>query len=80
MHLVDGVNTLIADDAAGFAARVVRLYQEEALWSRLVAQQRQTLLEFFSQTRLDQTLAEFLQNVALAQAQTTHVQEAPAHE
>ena len=35
MGLVDGVNALIADTAADFAAQVERLYQDEALWERL---------------------------------------------
>jgi len=35
MHLRDGVDVLLADDAAGFADAVVRLYGDAALWSRL---------------------------------------------
>ncbi|HEX8557382.1 MAG TPA: glycosyltransferase [Pyrinomonadaceae bacterium] len=35
MHLRDGEEALIADTAADFAAAVVRLYRDEALWSRL---------------------------------------------
>jgi GT2 family glycosyltransferase/glycosyltransferase involved in cell wall biosynthesis len=36
MHLSDGVDVLVADDAGGFAEAVVRLYQDEVLWQRLV--------------------------------------------
>ena len=35
MHLVDGRDVLVADDAAGFAECVVRLYRDQPLWERL---------------------------------------------
>jgi glycosyltransferase involved in cell wall biosynthesis len=35
LSLVDEQNAMIADDAAGFAQRVVRLYEDENLWKRL---------------------------------------------
>ena len=35
MHLQDGVDVLVADDAQAFADAVVRLYQDQALWERL---------------------------------------------
>lgn len=35
MHLRDGHDVLVADDAAAFAEAVVRLYTDEALWQRL---------------------------------------------
>ena len=35
MHLADGVDVLVADDPQGFADAVVRLYQDEALWTAL---------------------------------------------
>ena len=35
MHLRDGHDVLLADDAAQFADAVVRLYRDEALWSAL---------------------------------------------
>ncbi|MDR0183429.1 glycosyltransferase family 4 protein [Lysobacter arvi] len=35
MHLVDGENALIADSAEEFAAAIVRLYGDPALWVRL---------------------------------------------
>jgi len=37
MHLQDRHDVLVADDAAGFADRVVELYRDEALWNRLSA-------------------------------------------
>ncbi|GAB2504761.1 glycosyltransferase [Pseudoxanthomonas sangjuensis] len=37
MHLQDRYDVLVADDAAGFADRVVELYRDEALWNRLSA-------------------------------------------
>jgi GT2 family glycosyltransferase/glycosyltransferase involved in cell wall biosynthesis len=35
MHLADGRDVLVADDAAAFAERVVRLYHDQPLWERL---------------------------------------------
>jgi glycosyltransferase involved in cell wall biosynthesis len=35
MHLVDGQDVLVADQADAFAQAVVRLYQDPALWQRL---------------------------------------------
>jgi glycosyltransferase involved in cell wall biosynthesis len=35
MHLRDGHDVLVADDADAFAAAVVRLYRDEALWMEL---------------------------------------------
>jgi GT2 family glycosyltransferase/glycosyltransferase involved in cell wall biosynthesis len=37
MHVVAGNDVLVADDAPAFAAEVVRLYRDEALWNRLSA-------------------------------------------
>jgi len=37
MHVEAGSDVLVADDAAAFAAEVVRLYRDEALWNRLSA-------------------------------------------
>ncbi|HZV23572.1 MAG TPA: glycosyltransferase [Luteimonas sp.] len=35
MHLRDGRDVLVADDAAGFAQCIVRLYENQSLWERL---------------------------------------------
>jgi len=35
MHLRDGEDVLVADEAATFADAIVRLYTDEALWTRL---------------------------------------------
>lgn len=37
MHVRAGEDVLVADEAAAFAANVVRLYRDEALWNRLSA-------------------------------------------
>lgn len=37
MHLANGEDVLVADDAAAFAAALLRLYQDEVLWNRLSA-------------------------------------------
>ena len=48
MHLDDGLNVLVADDAAGFADAVVRLYDDDVLWQRLADQGRINLQRHFS--------------------------------
>ena len=35
MHLVEGEEVLVADDAVAFADAVARLYEDAALWERL---------------------------------------------
>ncbi len=35
MRLADGIHALIADDADAFSEAIVRLYNDEALWSSL---------------------------------------------
>ncbi len=35
MYLNDGENCMVADDTAKFAAKIVRLYDNEALWQRI---------------------------------------------
>ncbi len=48
MHLQDGEDVLVADDAAAFAAAVVRLYQDPALWQRLSSAGRRNVAAHFS--------------------------------
>ncbi len=48
MHLVDGQDVLVADDASDFAQAVVRLYQDPALWQRLAQGGMENTRRFFS--------------------------------
>ena len=48
MHLRDGEDVLVADDAADFASAVLRLHDDEALWSRLAANGRDNVSRHFS--------------------------------
>lgn len=48
MHLDDGDNVLVADDAAGFADAVMRLYDDAALWQRLADNGRVNVQQHFS--------------------------------
>ena len=48
MHLEDGRDVLLADDAAAFAAQVLRLYRDEALWQRLAANGLDNVQRHFS--------------------------------
>ena len=48
MHLRDGEDVLVADDAAAFADSVLRLHGDEALWARLSANGRDNVARHFS--------------------------------
>jgi glycosyltransferase involved in cell wall biosynthesis len=48
MHLRDGEDVLVADDADAFADAVVRLYRDEALWQRLSAAGLRNVADHFS--------------------------------
>uniref|UniRef100_UPI001C30AD5A glycosyltransferase n=1 Tax=Stenotrophomonas sp. GbtcB23 TaxID=2824768 RepID=UPI001C30AD5A len=48
MHLRDGEDVLVADDAEAFAAAVLRLYRDEALWQRLSAAGLHNVADHFS--------------------------------
>lgn len=48
MHLHDGEDVLVADDASGFADAVVRLHDDEALWRRLSGNGLDNIARHFS--------------------------------
>jgi glycosyltransferase involved in cell wall biosynthesis len=48
MHLQDGVDVLVADDAQAFADAVVRLYSDEDLWNRLARNGLENVARHFS--------------------------------
>lgn len=48
MYLTDGEDVLLAEDAESFAAAIVRLHQDAALWTRLAIGGRDNVLEHFS--------------------------------
>ncbi|MGH8084807.1 MAG: glycosyltransferase family 4 protein [Lysobacter sp.] len=48
MHLQPGIDVLVASDAETFAAEVVRLYRDPALWQRLSDQGRANVRRHFS--------------------------------
>lgn len=69
LEVRDGEQALIADDAAGFAAAVVRLYQDPALWERLAAGGRAHAAQNFSSARLAGRIRETLAAVLAAPPQ-----------
>jgi GT2 family glycosyltransferase/glycosyltransferase involved in cell wall biosynthesis len=48
MHLADGDDVLVADDAGAFADAIVRLYRDQALWQRLSEGGRRNVARHFS--------------------------------
>lgn len=62
MHLADGVDVLVADDAAAFADAVLRLHGDEALWNRIAANGRDNVARHFSMDAAREVVRElFLQ-------------------
>ncbi len=64
MSLAAGRDVLVADDAAGFAAAIKRLYDDEALWNRLAEGGRENIRAHFSRGVARSTITRLL---ALAQ-------------
>ena len=60
MHLIDGENALLADDAANFADAILRLYADEALWMRLSSAGLENVRRYFSIERARAALLEAL--------------------
>ena len=60
MHLMDGVDVLVADEAPAFAAAVVRLYEDRALWETLSAGGLENTRRHFSPAAVRATLATLL--------------------
>jgi GT2 family glycosyltransferase/glycosyltransferase involved in cell wall biosynthesis len=48
MHLNPGEDVLVGDDAAAFAAAIVRVYEDEVLWQKLAAGGRDNISRHFS--------------------------------
>ncbi len=60
MHLCDGHDVLLAADPAGFAAAVLRLYEDAALWETLAGNGAANVEERFSFTAARRTLRQIL--------------------
>ncbi len=58
MHLRAGEDVLVADDAPAFAAAVLRLYRDEALWTTLAANGRANVQTHFSMDAARATVRE----------------------
>ena len=56
MHLRDGEDVLVADTPQAFAAAVLRLYDDEALWERLAANGLANVAEHFSMDAARETV------------------------
>lgn len=60
MHLVHGVNAMIADAAPAFAVGLLELYKDEATWERLSVAGQRTIREYFSREHARQALRDAL--------------------
>lgn len=60
MFLTDGVDVLVADDAEAFAAAVVRLHQDAALWETLSLGGQENTRRHFSRDAVRATLRDLL--------------------
>jgi GT2 family glycosyltransferase len=61
MHLTDGRDALIADDARTFAEAIARVYQDEALWQQLSSAGRANIEAHFSRDQAAQELEKTLE-------------------
>lgn len=62
LRLEHGVNALIAEDARSFAAQIVRLHDDRALWDTLSRNGREVIAAHFSPSTLRPTIAASLAN------------------
>lgn len=63
MQLFDGDNILLAEDANAFAAAVLRLYEDQALWTRISDCSLENIRQHFSFATARQVLERVLPNV-----------------
>ncbi len=63
LYARDGEDVLVADSAQDFAAAVVRLYRDEALWNRLSAAARENVRQHFSMDRARDSLRNILDSL-----------------
>jgi GT2 family glycosyltransferase/glycosyltransferase involved in cell wall biosynthesis len=60
MHLADGADVLVADDAEAFAAAIARVHEDGALWERLSAGGRDNVTRHFSRAVAREALTALL--------------------
>ena len=65
MYARHGVDILMADDAQGLAAEIIRLYRDHELWESLARNGRSNVERHFSVTAARQAILESLQGVGL---------------
>ena len=46
MNLIDGINVSCADDTLGFANKMIELYENEQLWSKIQQNSTQSLIAY----------------------------------
>jgi glycosyltransferase involved in cell wall biosynthesis len=61
MHLQDGVEALVADSPADFAAAIERIYRDEALWTRVSKASRKNVQAHFSEDAAWRVMAEMFE-------------------
>jgi len=61
MHLTDGEDVVVADDAEAFAAAVLRVYEDRRLWQRLSEGGRANVMRHFSPAVAREALRELLE-------------------
>jgi len=71
MQLADGIHALIADDADSFSAAVVRLYDDEALWTSLQGAALEHIKNNFSDNAVRKTLQRLFASEVAATTMTS---------
>jgi O-antigen biosynthesis protein len=73
MDIVDGEHALVRDDPESFAAAVVQLHEDQALWQRLAATSRQVASARWSPSEMQRRLRSLIDGVMDDAARTTEV-------
>ncbi|GAB4177244.1 MAG: hypothetical protein Kow0020_13200 [Wenzhouxiangellaceae bacterium] len=73
MHVTDGMDILLAESADEFAAQVVRVYRDRALWQRLAEGGRANVARHFSVDAARHALASLFERIGLAGADSGEV-------
>jgi GT2 family glycosyltransferase len=61
MHLQDGVEVLVADSPADFAAAIERIYRDEALWTCVSKASRENVRAYFSEDAAWRVMSEMFE-------------------
>ena len=63
MHLTNGMDSIVADDASSMAQAILQLHRDEALWTRLSDGGLENIRRYFSAEQAQATLSRIFQDI-----------------